>query len=99
MAKEAFGEYIRQRREKVHLPLRKVAAQLNIDTSTLNKVERGKRPMPVDYLKPLSHILHVDCKELQVQFLADTIEANYVRLEYLKDGLEEVLKQITKKQQ
>ena len=99
MAKEAFGEYIRRRREEVHLPLRKVAAQLDIDTSTLSKIERGERPMSVDYLKPLSQILHSDFKELQVRFLTDSIEANYGKMEYLKDGLDEVLKQITKKQQ
>lgn len=34
-----FGEYIRTLRENANLPLRKVAAELNIDTSTLSKIK------------------------------------------------------------
>jgi len=45
MKSETFGEYIRRLREEKKLPLRKVAAQLDIDTSTLSKVERGDRPI------------------------------------------------------
>jgi len=96
MTKETFGEYIRRLREEKNLPLRKVAAQLDVDTSTLSKVERGERPMSIDYLKPLSKILKIDYKELQVRFLADRINANYGNLEYLEDGLDEVINQIKK---
>lgn len=96
MAKETFGEYIRRLREEMNLPLRKVAAQLDVDTSTLSKVERGERPMSIDYLKPLSQILKTDYKELQVRFLADSIHANYGKLEYLEDGLGEVINQLKK---
>lgn len=96
MTKETFGEYIRRLREERNLPLRKVAAQLDVDTSTLSKVERGERPMSIDYLKPLSQILIIDYKELQVRFLADSINANYGKLEYLEDGLDEVINQIKK---
>jgi transcriptional regulator with XRE-family HTH domain len=96
MTKETFGEYIRRLREEKNLPLRKVAAQLDVDTSTLSKVERGERPMSIDYLKPLSKILKIDYKELQVRFLADRINANYGKLEYLEDGLDEVINQIKK---
>ncbi|MCK9304170.1 MAG: helix-turn-helix transcriptional regulator [Bacteroidales bacterium] len=97
MAKESFGKYIRRLREVNNLPLRKVAAQLDIDTSTLSKVERGKRPISIDYLKPLSEILKTDCKELQVRFLEDSINANYGKLEYLIDGLNEVINQLKEK--
>jgi len=96
MTKETFGEYVRRLREERNLPLRKVAAQLDVDTSTLSKVEHGERPMSIDYLKPLSQILKIDYKELQVRFLADSINANYGKLEYLEDGLSEVINQIKK---
>jgi transcriptional regulator with XRE-family HTH domain len=96
MGKETFGEYIRRLREEMNLPLRKVAAQLDVDTSTLSKVERGERPMSIDYLKPLSQILKTDYKELQIRFLADSINANYGKLEYLEDGLSEVINQLKK---
>jgi len=97
MTKESFGEYIRRLREENNLPLRKVAAQLDIDTSTLSKVERGERPISIDYLKPLSQILNADYKELQINFLADSIIANYGKLEYLMEGLDEVINQLKNK--
>ena len=93
----SFGEYIRRLREESNLPLRKVAAQLDIDTSTLSKVERGERPISIDYLKPLSQILNTDYKELQIKFLADSIDANYGKLEYLIEGLDEVINQLKNK--
>lgn len=94
---ESFGENIRRLREENNLPLRKVAAQLDIDTSTLSKVERGERPISIDYLKPLSQILNTDYKELQIKFLANSIDANYGKLEYLIEGLDEVINQLKNK--
>ncbi len=94
---ESFGENIRRLREENNLPLRKVAAQLDIDTSTLSKVERGERPISIDYLKPLSQILNTDYKELQIKFLANSIDANYGELEYLMEGLDEVINQLKNK--
>jgi transcriptional regulator with XRE-family HTH domain len=96
MRKESFGEYIRRLRELKNLPLRKVAAQLDIDTSTLSKVERGDRPMSIEYLKPLSQILEVNLKELQIKFVADSINKDYGSLEYLPDGLKEAENQYLK---
>ena len=96
MKKESFGEYIRRLREEKNLPLRKIAAQLDIDTSTLSKVERGDRPISIEYLKPLSKILEVDLKEIQVKFVADTINKDFGELKYLADGLKEAEKQIIK---
>ena len=36
-----IGTYLRERRNELGLPLRKVAAQLNIDTSMLSKIEKN----------------------------------------------------------
>ncbi len=41
--KETFGELIRKLRERNGLPIRKVAAHLDIDPSTLSKIERDER--------------------------------------------------------
>ncbi len=41
--KESFREYIRKLREQQGLPLRKVAAVLDIDPSTSSKIERGEK--------------------------------------------------------
>jgi transcriptional regulator with XRE-family HTH domain len=91
MVKETFGAFIRRVRKENDLPLRIVAAQLEVDTSTLSKVERGERPMSIEYLRSLSQILEIDYKELQIRFLVDSIYANYGVLEYFEDGLHEVM--------
>ena len=94
MSKITFGDYIRKRREEIELPLRKVAAYLDIDTSTLSKVERGERPASPDYLKPLSEILELDLKEVQTTYIADKITKDFGGLEHLSEGLKEAEKQI-----
>ena len=87
MSNETFGNFIRKKREGKLLPLRKVAAFLDIDTSTLSKIERGVRPASTDYLKPLSEILEIDLKEVQIVFIADKISKDFGGLEHISDGL------------
>ncbi len=96
MNKETFGDYIRKAREEKNLPLRKVAAHLDIDTSTLSKVERGDRPASPDYLQPLADILKLDLKEVQTKFIADKISKDFGGMEHLTDGLKAAEKQIKK---
>lgn len=97
MNNETFGDYIKKARETMKLPLRKVAAHLDIDTSTLSKVERGERPASPDYLKPLSEILELDLKEVQTNFIADKINKDFGGLEHLNEGLKAAEKQIKKR--
>ncbi len=96
MSNETFGAYIRKAREAKKLPLRKVAAHLDIDTSTLSKVERGERQASNDYLKPLSEILQLDLKEVQTNFITDKINKDFGGLEHLTEGLKAAEKQIKK---
>ena len=92
----SFGSYIRRLREEKQLPLRKVAAHLDIDTSTLSKVERGDRPISIQYLKPLSQIFEVGLKDIQVQFIADAIGQTFGQLEFIQEGLREAQDRIKK---
>ena len=94
---ETFGSYIRRVREEHKLPLRKVADYLGIDISTLSKVERGVRPMSKDYLKPLSKILEIELKEVQIKFISDSIEKDLGNLEFLTDGLMLAKKELSQK--
>lgn len=96
MINETFGDFIRKIREEKNLPLRKVAAYLDIDTSTLSKVERGERPSSTEYLKPLSEILKLDLKEVQTKFIADKINKDFGNMEHLTDGLKAAERQIKK---
>lgn len=96
MSNETFGDYIKKAREVMNLPLRKVAAHLDIDTSTLSKVERGDRPASPDYLKPIAEILQLDLKEVQSKFIADKINKDFGDMEHLTDGLKAAEQQIKK---
>lgn len=94
---ETFGYYIKKAREEKNLPLRKVAAHLDIDQSTLSKVERGERPCSPDYLKPLAEILELDLKDVQSKFIADKIDKDFGGLEHLTHGLKAAEKNIKSK--
>lgn len=39
----SFGEYIKQKREELGYPLRKVASHIDIYPSTLGKIEKDER--------------------------------------------------------
>jgi transcriptional regulator with XRE-family HTH domain len=89
-----FGEYLRNRREQLGLPLRKVAAELDIDTSILSKIERNERVASKEMLPTLAKTLEVQQKEIQIEFIQSTILSELGDLEFLTDGLKNVLKKI-----
>jgi transcriptional regulator with XRE-family HTH domain len=90
----SFGEYLRNRREQLRLPLRKVAAELDIDTSILSKIERSERVATKEMLPTLAKTLEVQEKEIQIEFIQSTILSELGDLEFLTDGLKNVLKKI-----
>ena len=71
--KESFGEYIRNLREQSGLPLRKVAALLDIDPSTLSKIERGERSANKEMLPILAELFREDEKKLSLILLSDKV--------------------------
>ena len=71
--KESFGEYIRNLREQSGLPLRKVAALLDIDPSTLSKIERGERSANKEMLPILAELFREDEKKLGLILLSDKV--------------------------
>ena len=90
----SFGEYLRSRREKLGLPLRKVAAELDIDTSILSKIERSERAATKEMLPTLAKTLEIQDKEIQIEFIQSTVLSELGDLEFLADGLKNVLKKI-----
>lgn len=89
---KSFGEYIRRIREEKELPLRKVAAALDIDTSILSKIERNERVATKEMIPILAEILEKPEKEVEIEFIQSVVESNLGDLKYLKDGLKEILK-------
>jgi hypothetical protein len=53
----------------------------------LSKVERGERPVSIDYLIHLTEILKLGVTEIQTIFIADKISKDFAGLEHLSDGL------------
>lgn len=90
----SFGEYLRNRREQLGLPLRKVAAELDIDTSILSKIERSERVATKEMLPTLAKTLEVQDKEMQIEFIQSTVLSELGDLEFLADGLKNVLKKL-----
>ena len=70
---ETFGEHIRKLREQFRLPLRKVAASLDIDPSTLSKIERGERTANKEMLPILSQLFEEDEVELGLILMSDKV--------------------------
>ena len=71
--KETFGEIIRKLRESKNLPIRKVAAELDIDPSTLSKIERGERSVNRDHIRILAQLFAVNERELLIDHLSDKV--------------------------
>lgn len=68
-----FGEKIKNLRTDRDLPLRKVAAFLDIDTSVLSKIERGERSATIDVVIRAADFFSVDEKKLVMDYYSDQI--------------------------
>jgi transcriptional regulator with XRE-family HTH domain len=73
MSTETIGEKLRHIREEKELPLRKVAALIDIDVAILSKMERGERKITKEVVLKLAHIYDYNADELLVSFLSDKI--------------------------
>ena len=73
MSTETIGEKLRHIREEKKLPLRKVAALLDIDVAILSKMERGERRITKEVVLKLAEIYDYCANELLVSFLSDKI--------------------------
>ena len=100
MQAENISDYIRQLREQAEMPLRKLAALLDIDQSTLSKLERGDRPVNRQMLPIIARTFNVDEKELVIKFMSKQVAYQLADEKYAKDILiaaEEEIKYINKK--
>jgi transcriptional regulator with XRE-family HTH domain len=71
--KETFGEYIHKLRSERGLTLTKLAAALDIDQSTLSKIENGKKNVPIEILPKLSSVFELNLKQLEHEYLSEKI--------------------------
>ncbi|RED97876.1 helix-turn-helix domain-containing protein [Marinoscillum furvescens] len=85
--KETFGEVVRKLREERKLPIRKVAAILDLDPSTLSKIERNDRSANKDLIPIFARIFEVEEKELLIHFLSDKVTYDLIDEDYTKEVL------------
>lgn len=69
--KENFGEYIRLLRTEKGLTLTQLAAQLNMDSANLSKIENSKREFDEKRLENLASIFKLDLKMLKDEFFSE----------------------------
>ena len=73
MSTETIGKKLRYIREEKELPLRKVAALLDIDVAILSKMERGERRITKEVVLKLANIYDYNADDLIVSYLSDKI--------------------------
>lgn len=91
---QSIGEALRSLREERNLPLRKVAASLDIDQSFLSKIERGEKTATREQIVKLSKIYDVDEDSLLVQYLSDKVVYELKGEDLAQDALKVAEKKI-----
>lgn len=79
--KESFGEYIRTLRDNSGLPIRKVAAVLDIDPSTLSKIERGERTASREMVPLIANLFNENEETLGLILMSDKVANELVQEE------------------
>lgn len=92
MKSESFGEYIRRLRQKNNLSLRLVGSEINIDQSTLSKIERNEKLAPQYIIKSLAKLYSEDYRVFQTRYLSEKIYQEIKDFDYAFEAIE-----ITKK--
>lgn len=92
MNSESFGEYIRKLRRKNNLSLRIVGSEIDIDQSTLSKIERNEKLAPQYIIKPLAKLFKEDYRKFQTRYLSERIYQEVKEYDYAFEAIE-----ITKK--
>jgi transcriptional regulator with XRE-family HTH domain len=70
---DSIGTQIRKLREEAEMPLRKLSALLDIDQSTLSKIERDERRANTQMIEQIAKIFKADKEQLLVAFYSDVV--------------------------
>ena len=89
-----FGSFIKSIRESKNIPQRIVAHALDIDTSTLSKMEIGERKISISMVKPLALSLDFNYKELQIKYIIEKIKSELNNQPYLLEALKVALEEL-----
>jgi transcriptional regulator with XRE-family HTH domain len=70
---DSVGQIIRKLREEKGLPLRTVAAYLDIDQAILSKIERGCRKANREQIVKIAEYFNVSKSDLLIAWLSDKV--------------------------
>ncbi len=87
-------ETIKDKRDKLNLPLRKVAERADVDTSTWAKIEKGERALRAEMLEGICELLQLDLKTITVQFWSDRLQKELANQAFSADILMETNKKL-----
>ena len=89
-----FGAYLKAQREGKGIPQRIVAHAIDVDTSTLSKMELGERQITITMIKPWAETLKFDFKELQIKYISEKIMDDFKEQPFLQEALELLIEKI-----
>lgn len=93
--KASFGEYIKKLRTESGMTLTQLAAQLELDSANLSKIENGKREFDEKRLEKLAAVFSLKLDEIKTEFFSDLfakkIYENNCSIETLMVAEEKVL--------
>jgi transcriptional regulator with XRE-family HTH domain len=69
--KTSFGEFIRKLRVEHKLTLTQLAAQLELDSANLSKIENGKREFDEKRLEKLAIVFNLKLDDIKTEFFGD----------------------------
>lgn len=69
--KTNFGEYIRKLRTEKGMTLTQLAAQLELDSANLSKIENGKREFDEKRLGKLAIVFSLKLDDIKTEFFSD----------------------------
>lgn len=90
----AFGLFIKGIRESKNIPQRIVAHAINVDTSTLSKMELGERQISISMIKNLADVLETNYKDLQIKYISEKIKTDFEGQPFLTEALKSIISNI-----
>jgi transcriptional regulator with XRE-family HTH domain len=97
MAHEQIGEKLRKLREENRMPLRRLAAILDIDQSTLSKLERGEKSVSRQMIPLIAKTFGKDEKELTIKFISEAIASELQDEKFATEILKATEKELSSK--
>ena len=92
-----LGEKLRELREAKGLVQRQVAADLQVDTAYISKMEHNEKPVSRNHLKKLSKLYSVSENDLLLIWLADKVLQLVENEKFSVEALEMALNKVKEK--